>query len=150
MLRQISKNGFTKNIMNLASLTLFFLVIFFLGSCARKLTFEVSPVVPAATGKVKIKKSKNDNYIIVVNIKNLAPATRLSPPREVYVVWMESRNRRPENLGMIKTSTGLFSSTLKGDMTAASNYKPAGIFITAEDNGRVTYPGSQVVLKTKN
>lgn len=50
---------------------------------------------------------------------------------------------------MIKSSGGLLSSTLKGEMKAASTVKPTAIFITAEDNGNVTYPGSQVVLRTK-
>lgn len=124
-------------------------IVFSLASCARKLTFEVSPVVPAAEGTVKIKRSKNDNYLVNVKIKNLAGPKRLSPPREVYVVWMQSDRKPPKNLGMIKTSSGLFSSTMKGEMDATATNKPTGIFITAEDDGNVRYPGSQVVLRTK-
>jgi hypothetical protein len=124
-------------------------IILSIASCARKMTFAVSPVVPAATGSVKIKKSANDNYVIRVKVLNLAPPERLTPARDVYVVWMETKRNSIKNIGMIKSSTGLFSNTLKGDMQASSTLKPTSIFITAEDNGRVQYPGNQVVLRTK-
>ena len=126
-----------------------FFVTFAFSSCARKMTFAVSPVVPAAKGTVKIKKSKNDNYIIDVKVTNLAQPQRLNPPRKVYVVWMESRRHAVRNIGMIKSSKGLFSNTLKGEMKAGATYQPTDVFITAEDNGNVRYPGSQVVLRTK-
>lgn len=140
---------FNKSILSITSIAFLFFISFSFSACARKLTFAVSPVVPAAKGKVKIEKSKNDNYIIEVKIEHLAPPDRLSPPAKVYVVWMQSESRDPENIGMIKTSTGFLSSALKGEMTTTSVIKPTGIFITAEDNGTVRYPGSQVVLQTK-
>ena len=140
---------YRKNIHSIISATILLFIIFTLNSCARKLTFDVSPVVPAAEGTVKIKKSKNGNYLVNVKIKNLAEPKRLSPPREVYVVWMQSDRNAPKNLGMIKTSSGLLSSTMKGEMDATAITKPTGIFITAEDDGNTRYPGSQVVLRTK-
>ena len=123
-------------------------ILFSLASCARKLTFGVSPVVPAATGTVKIKKSSNENYSIDVKVTNLAPPDRLTPARDVYVVWMESSNNRVKNIGMIKSESSLFSSTRKGELKATSTVKPLNIFITAEDNGNIQYPGNQVVLRT--
>jgi hypothetical protein len=106
-------------------------------------------VVPAAEGSVKIKKNKNKNYILTVKTTNLAEPKRLSPPREVYVVWMESERTAPQNIGMIKSSTGFLSSTLKGEMTASSTVRPTAVFVTAEDDGNIQYPGSQVVLRTR-
>lgn len=142
-------NNYRKSTRLIISTIILFAIIFSVTSCARKLTFDVSPVVPAAEGTVKIKKSKNENYLVNVKIKNLAAPKRLSPPREVYVVWMQSDRNAPKNLGMIKTSSGLFSSTMKGEMDATAINKPTGIFITAEDDGNVRYPGSQVVLRTR-
>ncbi|MEO9021235.1 MAG: hypothetical protein ABI237_17425 [Ginsengibacter sp.] len=145
----LTKNYYKSKIFSIASISFVLFVIVSLGSCARKMTFGVSPVVPAATGKVKIKKSKNDNYVINVKVLNLAPANRLSPSRELYVVWMQTDRSRVKNIGMIKSSKGFLSNKFKGDMTATSIEKPTEIFITAEDNGNVSYPGSQVVLKTE-
>lgn len=126
-----------------------FFASFIISSCARRLTFEISPVAPAAEGSVKIKKNKNDNYILDVRVKNLAEPNRLSPPAKVYVVWMESSRNAPKNMGMIKSSTGFLSNNLKASMTATSTVKPTSIFITAEDNGQVRYPGSQIILRTR-
>ncbi len=145
----MTMNHIRKSIISIISIAFALFIIFSFSSCARKMTFGVSPVVPAAKGTVKIKKSKNNNYVLDVNVTNLAQPERLNPPREVYVVWMESKRNAERNIGMIKSSTGLFSNTLKGEMKATSTSKPTGVFITAEDNGNVRYPGSQVVLRTK-
>ena len=138
-----------KNSFSILSIVFSLFVVLTFGSCARKLTFGVSPVVPAATGSAKIKKTDNGNYHITVKVLNLAPANRLTPARDVYVVWVESNRNTVKNIGMIKTSTGLFSNTLKGKMEASVVVKPTSVFITAEDNGYVRFSGNQVVLRTK-
>ena len=130
-----------------------FIVVVIIGllfsSCARKLTFASSPVLPAAEGKVKIKKDDNQNYIVSVDITRLAKPNSLTPPKEVYVVWMESDGNRTRNIGQINPSSGLFSKTLKGSLKATATARPTRIFLTAEDNGNVQYPGSQRVLITE-
>ena len=121
---------------------------FLLSSCAKKMTFGTSRIVPAATGNAKVKKNKNDNYIITVSILNLAEPKNLTPPKNVYVVWMETNGERAKNIGMIKSSSSMFSKALKGEMQATSTTKPDKIYITAEDNGTVEYPGGTRVLST--
>jgi len=137
-----------KSIISVLSIAFLLFIVFSLGSCARKLTFGVSPIVPAATGSVKIKKS-NGNYVLHVKVLNLAPPERLTPARDVYVVWMETKRNSIKNIGMIKSSKGLFSNIFKGEMQATATVKPTSVFITAEDNGRVRYPGNPVVLRTR-
>lgn len=119
-----------------------------LPSCSRKLTFQTSSVVPAATGKVKIKKTKNGNYQVNVQTLHLAKPENLTPPKRVYVVWMRTEDNNVRNIGMIKSSSGFLSNTLKGDLTATATSKPTSIFITAEDDGNIQYPGNQMVLQT--
>jgi hypothetical protein len=139
-----------KNSLSVLSIVFSLFIVLTLGSCARKLTFGVSPVVPAATGSVKIKKTDNGNYKVTVKVLNLAPANRLTPARDVYVVWMENNRRNSvKNIGMIKSSSGFFSNTLKGEIQTSVTTKPTSVFITAEDNGNVRFPGNQVVLKTR-
>ncbi|MEO7522936.1 MAG: hypothetical protein ABIT58_02515, partial [Ferruginibacter sp.] len=57
----------------------FFIVGFALTSCAKKVSFNVSPVAPAAEGKIKIKKDKNNNYEISIKVQRLANPSRLTP-----------------------------------------------------------------------
>ena len=138
-----------KNSLSILSTIFSLFIVLTFSSCARKLTFGVSPVVPAATGSVKIKKVDNGDYHITVKVMNLAPANRLTPARDVYIVWMESNRNAVKNLGIIKSSSGLFSNTLKGNLEATVPVTPTSVFITAEDNEYVRYPGNQLVLKTE-
>jgi hypothetical protein len=119
-----------------------------LQSCAKKLTFPVSVVVPAAEGTVKIKKDKNRNYTIDLRLIRLADSKRLSPPKNMYIVWMESETNGTRNLGQLKTSSGMFSKTLKSSLKTVSSFKPTKIYITAEDDAGIQYPSGQTVLST--
>ena len=123
-------------------------VLVLLASCARKIQFTASNVVPAAQGTVKMKKDANNNYSIQINVKNLATPERLQPPKSVYVVWAETAGRSAQNLGQLKTSSGMFSDALKASLNAVSSFKPSRIFITAEDRSNIEYPGSYTVLNT--
>jgi hypothetical protein len=127
--------------------TLVLLVALTLGACNRKIGFNTSTVVPAAEGFVKIKKDKNDNHAIDVEVKNLADPKRLPVPQSVYMVWMESRDG-VKKLGQLKTGSGLFSSTLKAELETVTPQKPTRLFITAESSADIQYPGAQVVLTT--
>ena len=122
---------------------------FFLQSCATKYSFSTSQVVPAAEGSVKVKKDKNNNYNIDLSVERLAEPKRLTPSREMYIVWMNTEDNGRKNIGQLKASSGLFSSTLKSSLHTVSSFKPTGFFITAEDNSNIQYPTGQVVLTTK-
>lgn len=77
----------------------------------------------------------------------LAEASRLSPPKQTYVVWMDTEQAGRKNIGQLKTSDGFLSNTMKSSLNTVSSFKPTGFFITAEDDANVTYPGT-VVLST--
>ena len=117
-------------------------------SCTRKLSFQVSPVVPAAQGVIKVKKDKNNNYNIDLNTSRLADPSRLTPPRQMYIVWMETEQNGTKNIGQLKTSSGLFSSNLKSNLETVTPYKPTRFFVTAEDDARLQYPRGVMVLNT--
>jgi hypothetical protein len=124
-------------------------MVFSLSSCATKAHFLSSSVVPAAEGTVKVKKDKNHNYVIDVNVVNLAEPTKLQPPRNTYVVWMEGDNIEVKNMGQIKSSSSMMSKLLKGSFQTVSPNKPRKIFITAEDDPNIQFiNNSNVVLTT--
>ena len=126
-----------------------FFLVFSLGSCARKIVFQTSPIVPAAQGFVKVKKDKNNNYALQIDVRNLAEPRRLDPPKQTYVVWIETERNGTKNIGQMNSPSGLFSSKLKASLTAVTPFKPISVFITAEDNADIRYPGMQVVLRTR-
>jgi hypothetical protein len=124
------------------------MMLFIFSSCAKKISFQTSSIVPAAEGTVKVKKDKNDNYRISMAISNLAEPSRLQPSRNTYVVWMDTDNNTIKNIGQINSSTGFLSNKLKASFETVSSFKPVKIFITAEDDAAIQYPGMQVVLST--
>lgn len=124
------------------------MLIFLFAACAKKITFLNSPVVPGAEGTVSMKKDNNNNYSIDLSVTSLADPSKLTPPRKVYVVWMETSESGAQNIGQLKTSKKGFSKMLSSSLQTVSPHKPTGFFITAEDDAVGNYPGMTVVLKT--
>nr|WP_315130730.1 hypothetical protein [uncultured Flavobacterium sp.] len=143
----ISFNSITKKLL----LGLFFsTLIFSFTSCAKKVSFQTSSVVPAARGYIKVKKDANKNYQIQIRINDLAEVDRLQNANKAYVVWMETDDLIIKNIGQIKSDSGFLSSKLKASFETVTSFKPEKIFITAEENADVQYPNNQVVLTTKD
>lgn len=124
------------------------LLLLLFASCAKNITFLNSAVVPAAEGTVSIKQDNNKNYNIDLTVNQLAEPGRLTPPKAVYVVWMESSESGVQNIGQLKTSKKGFSRMLSSSIKTVTPHKPTGFFITAEDDAIGNYPGMTVVLKT--
>ncbi|HEY6503733.1 MAG TPA: hypothetical protein VIZ28_07165 [Chitinophagaceae bacterium] len=123
-------------------------MIFLFDSCATKINFLSSSVVPAAHGTVKVKKDNNNNYNIQIDLLDLAEPGRLEPARQTYIVWMEAGQDLAKNMGKITSSTSLLSKKFKASFSTVTSSKPGKIFITAEDDANIQYPGSQIVLTT--
>lgn len=112
--------------------------------CSRKVAFLSSSVVPAATGYVKVKKNSNKNYVIEVNVSNLAEASMLTPPRQTYVVWMVTDRDQTKNIGQM-----ISSSKLNATFETTSSFKPIKIFLTAENDPSSNWPEEPVILTTE-
>jgi hypothetical protein len=124
------------------------LIIFSFNSCGTTVSFLNSSVVPAAQGSVKIKTDNNKNYVIQISLSDLSEPSRLQPSKLTYIVWMITDRDLTKNIGQLNSSRGFMSKQLKGSFKTVSSDKPVKIFITAEDDAAVQYPGTQVVLST--
>ncbi len=119
-------------------------------SCAKKIDFLNSTVVPAAKGSVKVTMDNNKNYIIKIEVSDLAEVERVQPSKNTYVVWMETDQGNSENLGQLNSSTSFLSKRHNASLETASSYKPVKIFITTEEGVNTQHPGNLVVLTTEN
>ena len=128
------------------SMAIFSLIL--ISSCTQKISFLTSSVVPAARGTVKVKMDENKNHTIQIALVNLAEPERLSPPKKMYMVWMETDQGETKNIGRIMTDSGTFSKTLKADFKTVTSFTPVKIFITAEEDANVQSPGWEVILTT--
>ena len=138
-------NIILKNILSGIFAAMIFLSV---NSCSKSVSFLTSSVVPAARGAVKIKVDKNKNYSIDISLSELAEVSRLNPPRLTYIVWMVTDQQLTKNIGQLKSSMSFMSKRLKGTFITVSSDKPIKIFITAEDDANIQYPGNQVMLST--
>lgn len=120
-----------------------------ISSCATNVKFLTSSVAPAAQGSVKVKSDNNKNYVIQITLNNLADSKKLQPSKLTYIVWMVTDREITKNIGQIKSSKGMMSKSLKGSFKTVSSDKPVQIFISAEDDAGIQYPGTQVVLSTE-
>ena len=116
-----------------------------LSSCAKKVVFPTSQVLPAADAIVKIDKNDNNNYELKLEVENMAQPDRLNPPRKTYVVWMVSERNGTINMGNLK-----INRKLNGSIEAVTPFKPICFFITAEEEQDVDSPSTQVVLNSEN
>lgn len=121
---------------------------FLISSCSKKVNFQTSSVVPAARGNVKISRDVNKNYIIKLQLHDLAGVDRLQMNKESYVVWMVTDNEERKNIGLLNSSSGMLSNKLKANFETSSSTRPTQIFITAEEDASVQYPGSRIILST--
>ncbi len=118
------------------------IVTAFLSACASKTVFKTSKVVPAAEGEVRVKELKNGNYSIDVSVMNLASPEKLSPSREVYVVWNVGKEGK-YNIGRLS-----MDEEMNGKLSTESPYEVVKIYISAENDSQVSKPG-KIVLKSK-
>ena len=126
------------------------LMLFSLSSCSKKVSFAISASVPAARGYITIKKDNNKNYVIKVLLSDLAEVTRLQPPKQTYVVWMETDRNIIKKIGLINSSSGTLSGKLKASFETVSAFRPTKIFITAEVDESAETPDMQIVITTEN
>lgn len=125
------------------------IVILSFGSCVSTTHFATSAIAPAAEGTVKVKKDANKNYVIKINVYNLAESSRLTPPMNAYIVWLVTDDNMTKNVGQIKSSSAFLSKSLNATFETVSPLRPIKIFITAENDASVQYPvASNFILTT--
>lgn len=124
------------------------MIVLSFNSCTKKVDFLLSSVTPAARGYVKVKRDSNKNYVIKINLSDLAEIQRLQPPKQTYVVWLVTDDGTTKNIGRLNSSTGLFSKKLTASFKTVSSLNPTKIFITAENDASTQYPGEQVIITT--
>lgn len=104
-------------------------------SCATTVRFPVSSIVPGADITVTKDQDKNNNYVIVLTAKNLAEASRLNPPMNNYSVWIETTDGMVKNIGQLDNK-----NAKKAVLRTVSPFDVREVFITAENQGNLTYP----------
>lgn len=106
-------------------------------------TMHGTSVVPAAEAKLHTHYDKDDrNTNVMLDAKNLANPTLLSPTASAYVVWVKPPAGPPIDQGVLNVGSNEEART---DFTTASrNFE---VLITAENGPRPKRPSDRVVLE---
>ena len=99
-------------------------------------------MVPAAEIIVKRKLDKSDNYNIKITAKNLASPERLSPSKNVYVVWIKTYDGY-KNIGQLSSKRAK-----KAELKTLSAHDFSEVLITAEDRGSSSQPEGLYISST--
>ncbi|MDD3320393.1 MAG: hypothetical protein PHS59_02995 [Paludibacter sp.] len=129
--------------MNTLRNLIFFAIALFLTSCVATVKFPISDATPAAEIMAKMKQDKNKNYVIEVTAIHMASADRLNPPKKCYVAWIVSENNGILNIGQLnnKNAEKLYLKTI-------TPFIVNEIFITAEEQGDISYPYGTEISRT--
>lgn len=122
----------------------FVLAAVLITSCAQRVVFPDSASLPGADAVLKINENKNNNYELELEVKNIAKPNRLTPPRNNYIVWLETASHGTVNIGNLRVS-----DKNRASMVTVTPYKPIRVFISAEDRQDVIFPSSQIVLNSE-
>ena len=112
-------------------------------SCYSTAKFPVSNTVPAAEITVKKKQDKNKNYVIELTASNLAEASRLNPQMNNYSVWIVEDNGVTKNVGQLTNK-----NAKKVVLKTVTPFNVREIFITAEEQGNLSYPAGVEISRT--
>ncbi len=113
-------------------------------SCASNVKFPVSEVTPGARISARVHTDKNENININVTAKYLASPERLTPSKNIYVVWVKTVSNGTINIGQLQSE-----SSKKSTLKTITPFDPVEIFITAEDDGSVKWPEGLTIAKTR-
>jgi hypothetical protein len=96
---------------------------------------------PAARGTIHLHVGDNGNTELDLKADSLASPSALNPPKNSYVVWIQSPGEAPQNHGQIT-----IDNDQKAELKTATPYKRFKIFVTAEDQPQMQTPEGPTVL----
>ena len=115
----------------------------FWGQQIRQLT--VSPALPGASGTMGVSHDTSGTVYINIQAKHLAMPEQLHPARTAYVVWVQPPGQPPKNHGVLQVNDKLEATYFTTVHT--NNF---GVFVTAENNSKVTRPTGEHLLSAHN
>ena len=109
---------------------------------AKKYPMTAASIVPGARAEVEINKDKNGNTRVKMTVQHLANLENLTPRASAYIIWLQERSGNSENQGQLK-----MDKNLKATFETVTPFKSFDVFVTAEQDSRVTGPSGPEVLR---
>ena len=114
------------------------------GCATPEILFEVSPRLPAADASARVHYDRNHNTVLEIEVDHMAQAERLSPPRSVYVVWVESPKGRVFQIGRL-----LVDERRQARFQGSTPLARFRVIVSAEADVIPVYPTQPYMLVTE-
>lgn len=109
--------------------------------CAKPQAMVSASEVPASQGTVKATVGENGNTKLSIQVKHLAPPSKIDADATVYVVWLQPRNAAKQNIGAL-----VLNDNLEGKLETVTPHSRFTLTVTPEPNGRVAEPNHEPVF----
>jgi hypothetical protein len=96
---------------------------------------------PAAEGTVAFEEGENDNTVVEVRVKHLAPPRRLAPDATTYVVWVQAEGVSIQAVGALK-----LDDDLVGRLNFVTPQRVFRVVVTPEASATVPAPAHRAVF----
>jgi len=110
---------------------------------AQDLVMAPSHVLPAASIHLNLGTDHNGNTTVDLKAQHMAQPSSLNPPQDVYVVWVQRPNQRPQRKGQLK-----IDNDLNGELKFITSERRFEVFITAESDPNVAEPSGTEVARS--
>ena len=112
------------------------------GGCSKNEQMMVaSGATPAAEGKVTTDEGDNGNTAARVEVKHLAPPSRVAPDATTYVVWIHPLGQSIQNVGALE-----LSKDLVGRLDFVTSHKTFRVIVTPEAQSTLSTPSHRAVF----
>jgi hypothetical protein len=109
---------------------------------AKNYHMTASNVVPGASAELSVSKEKDGNVRFELKAHHLAKPGRLTPPANIYVVWLQQEGSEPQSQGELK-----IGNNLKGELKGATPLHNFKVLVTAETDAQTKFPSDQWILR---
>lgn len=130
--------------MKTVSYLLTLIVVLSLTACGTTAKFPVSSVAPASDIKAVKKTDSNKNITLEITAKNLASPDRMSPPGNVYSVWIVTNEYGIKNVGQL-----MIDNAKKSSFKTLTPFDFNEVFITVENQGDLKFPTGVEISRTR-
>ena len=114
------------------------------GCATPEILFEVSPRLPAADASARVHYDRNHNAVLEIEVNHMAKAEQLSPPRSLYLVWVEGTEGRVFQIGRL-----LVDERREARFQGSTPLERFRVIISAEVNAVPMYPTQPYMLITE-
>ena len=107
-------------------------------------TMTTSARTPAGAATIRTSSTSNGNTALFLQVRNLAPPSRVAEDATIYMVWLQPPNGTIQGVGALT-----LDRDLSGTLNTETPYRAFKVIVTPEPNSQVEQPTHEPVLSSE-